>query len=436
VFARLSRVDQIRSRTLLLICSAFKIMLLSSRITIVPALVSVLVAAAPASAQSPAPGKPEPPPPARVYATLKPTIVLSSAAVESYSQPNATAITAAGNPVMARLPNDGRLSFQAGQSRMGFWLNEPGKVRGQVEIDFVDFGKASPTVASLPRLRIAKVEWEPFPNTAIWAGQDWCIHAPINPHGINLVGALFQAGNTSFMRQQVKLLQRLGSLELVAAVGMQNNNNTPADAAVELSRTPSVALRAAWNMRDAGKLGISGIFSSVRFAPGTDDERRGQAGAVALFGDLTPLRGTNLRFETYAGRNVGNLFLLGLGYGTAKQDAEELGGFISVRQDVYAGEHFLYGMAGVAKVLDSGDVPVAYSRPASGGAPALNGNGPGILRNMGARAGYEFRPAKNLGLLLEGFHYRTRHQLLAEDREGLAPDRAATGVELGMLATL
>lgn len=89
------------------------------------------------------------------YATIKPTIIVSSAAVESFSQPNASAITAAGNPALALEPDHARLTFQVAQTRLGLQLNEKGVVRGQVEIDFA---KASPTTASLPRLRIAKVE--------------------------------------------------------------------------------------------------------------------------------------------------------------------------------------------------------------------------------------------------------------------------------------
>ena len=70
--------------------------------------------------------------------------------------------------------------------------------RAQLEVDFIDFSKASPTVVSLPRLRIARVEWAPTPKFSVVAGQDWDLHAPVNAHGANLVGTRFLSGNTGF----------------------------------------------------------------------------------------------------------------------------------------------------------------------------------------------------------------------------------------------
>src|SRR5690606_29398754 len=115
--------------------------------------------------------------------------------------PNASAVTAAGNPVLAALPHESGYTFQVAQSRLGFWFAEGQPIRGQFELDFVDFGKSSPTVQAVPRLRIAKVEWALSESTLLSVGQDWDLWGSVNPHTIDLVASSFQAGNTGFMRQ-------------------------------------------------------------------------------------------------------------------------------------------------------------------------------------------------------------------------------------------
>ncbi|MEY4512937.1 MAG: hypothetical protein RLZZ450_5059, partial [Pseudomonadota bacterium] len=244
----------------------------------------------------------------RIYGILRPTVTLSSHAVESFSNSNASAVTAAANPVLANLPDDARLSFQVAQTRFGLWVGEKESVRAHLEFDFIDFGKASPTVQALLRLRIAAVEWSPTERLTIAAGQDWDLHAPINPHGVNLVGGHFQSGNTGFMRHQVKAIYKLGdSLELAGAIGLQGANATAKDGPIELARMPTFALRATGLLGKLGKVGLSGIVTRLRFAPGSDDERHALAGAFGAFGELLPTETLAIRFEAYLGRNVANL---------------------------------------------------------------------------------------------------------------------------------
>jgi hypothetical protein len=375
----------------------------------------------------------------RPYATIKPTVIASSAAVESFSQPNASAITAAGNPVLATAPADPRLTFQVAQSRAGVWLNEKGVVRGQVELDFIDFTKASPTVASLPRLRIAKVEWAPTDAFTLMVGQDWDLHAPVNAHGSNMVGARFQSGNLAFMRQQIKAVGRLGDFELGGAIGMEGANVTSKDAAFELSGVPTFALRGAW-LVGKGKVGLSGIVTSLRLNLGAPTERRAMAGGVTAFADVTFGR-TTVRGELSAGQNMANLGLLSLGQGGPK-DVGEWGGFVSVRQGI-TDMHFVYGTAGLMRVFNRDAVRPSYSYPtvpADGTPPAfstagLAGTGPGIVHNAGVTLGYELRINKNLAFLLEGFFLQTEHQLLATDVDRADPTRRALGGELATFVT-
>ena len=229
--------------------------------TIRPGLLTVALCAAifgrtsSAAAQAapsppPAPEPPAaPPPPAeapaapiiRPYATIKPTIIVAGSPVESFSNANATAATAAGNPVITAIQDEASTTFQVGQSRLGFWFNEKGKTRGQFELDFIDFTKSSPTVGALPRLRIAKVEWSLSDSTVLMAGQDWDLFSPLNGYTLNIVSVAYQAGNSAFMRQQAKLIWHNDSLELGAAVGLAGINNAAKALLPEYSRIPTVA---------------------------------------------------------------------------------------------------------------------------------------------------------------------------------------------------
>jgi len=377
----------------------------------------------------------------RIHGILRPDVVFSSAAVESFSNPNASAVTAAANPVLANLPAESRLSFQAAQSRFGIWIAEKESVRGHLEFDFIDFGKASPTVQALVRLRIASVEWSPIEPLTIAAGQDWDLHAPINPYGVNMVGGNFQAGNTGFMRHQLKALYKLGSsLELAAAIGLQSPNAAAKDGAVELARMPTFALRAVALLGKLGKVGLSGIVSRLRFAPGPD-ERHAVAGALALFGELTPYETLGVRFEAYVGRNVANLGALGISNGVRAQDVEEVAGFLSARQTFLA-QHAVYGGYGIAHALDGDDVVPSYSYgtvlpgvvPPTSSA-TLAGTGPGIRWNQTLRIGYDYKPVKALAIAVEGFWYKTRHALAALDEVRLDSVRHALGFETAMVYT-
>jgi hypothetical protein len=401
-----------------------------------------------ASAQQapPPPGaEPPPPPPViRPYAILKPTAIFASAAVESFGQPNASAATAAGNPVLAALPDESHLTFQAAQSRLGFWFDEKGPVRGHVEFDFIDFTKSSPTTASVPRLRIAAVEWALSDSLLLAAGQDWDLYQPVNPHTFNITAVAFQGGNTGFMRQQAKLIYHNESLELGAALGLAGVNNTAKTAVPEFGRVPSLALRASLLFGAGGRIGISALGTRWRFAPTAPTERFAFAGAVGLFGDFTPVEHLNVRFEAYGGRNLANMGSLSLGTGNATDDLDEVGGFLSARYNL-SDAHALYVLGSTAQVLNDEDIAVAYAYPA--GAPAgmppapgtatIAGTGPGIAWNYTARLGYEYRYSKSIAVLLEGFAYHTKHVLdPVIDAPRFDAVRTALGGELGLLFTL
>lgn len=430
--------------------------------TIRPGLLTVALCAAifgrtsSAAAQAapsppPAPEPPAaPPPPAeapaapiiRPYATIKPTIIVAGSPVESFSNANATAATAAGNPVITAIQDEASTTFQVGQSRLGFWFNEKGKTRGQFELDFIDFTKSSPTVGALPRLRIAKVEWSLSDSTVLMAGQDWDLFSPLNGYTLNIVSVAYQAGNSAFMRQQAKLIWHNDSLELGAAVGLAGINNAAKALLPEYSRIPTVAARAALLFGKAGRVGISGIATSWRFAPDQPTERKALAGGANLYADLTPAERFSIRFEAYVGRNLANLGALTLGQGNATDDLDEVGGWLSAKYGLNE-THAIYALGGMAKVLNDDKVVPSYTYPAvtDPAAPpppnsaATIGAGPGMKQNIVLRLGYEYRFDKTLAVMLEGFYFDTEHVLspVDADEDGHA---TALGTELGLMFTL
>lgn len=399
-------------------------------------------------APAPAPPQPAPPPPPsspgalealtnliRFHGIIRPVVTFSGGALESFSNPNASAPTAAANPVLANLPDDSRLTLQVAQTRFGFWINEPGELRGHLEFDFIDFAKSSPTVQALLRLRIATVEWSPAKDFTLAAGQDWDLPTPINPFGLNMVGGNFQAGNTGFMRQQIKALYKAAdALELALALGLQGANATPKDAAIELARVPTFAVRVTALLGSLGRIGIGGIATQLRLSPGAMQQRT-FAGAGNLFGELTPTATTTVRFEGYIGSNAANLGVLSIGYGRLNRNVAEAGGFISVRQGF--SNQALYATFGHAHVLDPDEVVPSYSypdpdMPAFGSATAA-GTGPGIRWNTAARIGYEWKPLKPLAIALEGFWYNTSHALITSDVSRVETTKPSVlGADLGM----
>jgi opacity protein-like surface antigen len=404
----------------------------------------------------PPPPAPEQAPPAppiiRPYAVLKPVLVFSGRPVESFSQPNASAVTAAGNPVLAALPHEAGYTLQVAQSRLGFWFAEGQPVRGQFELDFVDFGKSSPTVQAVPRLRIAKVEWALSDSTLLSVGQDWDLWGSVNPHTIDLVASSFQAGNTGFMRQQIKLIWQNESLEVSGALGLPVVNAASKALIPEHNGLPSLAARAALIFGPVGRIGVNGWATSLRFAPNTPAEAKSFAGAFGIYGDVTPVERLNLKFEGYWGQNFANTGALALGTGRATVNATtgeaevidltEVGGFLSAKYGFDA-THSIYGSFGIAHILNPEDVIPSYnygsatpdpSLPAS--AAVLAGTGPGMKQNLTVKLGYEYRYSKAIAFLVEGFLFKSQHVLNADADADIDGDRTAVGGEAGLLFTL
>lgn len=388
----------------------------------------------------------------RVYGVVNARVVASSAAVDSFSQPNGSAITAAGDPVVSNVPGDARLTFQAAQSRFGLWVGEGSPLRARLEFDFIDFTKASPTVQALPRLRIATLEYSPTPALTITAGQDWDLVQPLNPHGINLVGAAFQAGNTGFMRQQFRAFYKLDALELAVALGLQNNNATAKDGAVELDFFPTFAARAQYALGQHGRVGVSALGTAILFNPGPSAIRT-FAGLGGVYANLR-FASLDLRVEAYAAQNAANLFLLGLSQGRAvavagqtgafeARDLREVGGFASAKVDLVDARLAGYATLGGAAILNPDDVVPSYgyagtidaANPPALSTATLAGAGPGMKWNVTGRVGLELKLLDGFSFLAEGFWHRSFFALVAVDQSRVKGVAQALGVETGFLYT-
>lgn len=400
------------------------------RATAIAAL-AITLRASTALAQTAAPSPPPAtasatPPLVRVYGFVRATVAYANSAVESYGRPNASAATSAANPVATADVDNPALSFQVAQSRVGLSIGEGGVVRAKLELDFIDFGRASPTVAALPRLRIASVEWAINPQTSIFAGQMWDVVAPLVPHHNNVVGGHFLAGNLGFMRQQLGVRRAFGPVEARLAVGLPGANNGPTLTDLEFEGIPTFAASLTWRPSTAVMLHASGLATQLRFGPG--HEQLAGVGAIDVEVTAGPL---SLRAEGYVGQNAANLGMLTLGLGRADVNVQEAGGWVSAKVTL-AQIHAVHLTAGAAGVLAPSTVAAGYSRAAPTAAPARNYGSPGIEWNAAARVGYSLTPAQGLTFSVEPYLFATRHHLDPVDASA-DPTRLAWGAELNTI---
>lgn len=321
----------------------------------------------------------------RVYGTLNPRVVVSAAATESFTQQDMVAVTAAANHALATQPQYDRFSLQVQQSRFGLWVGERGPVRGQVELDFVDFAKATPTVQALPRLRIARVDWRVTPEDMFSVGQDWDLAAPLNPYTIDMVGALFQGGNQGFMRLQVRYLHMGPHAEVGAALGFPGANPLARESLQELG-LPTFAARGAV-LFGKSRVGLSALATRLTLAgPAGAGERAALATHADLFAEWVPSAATTLRMELSVGQNTANLGMLSLAQGSFAADNREASGFVSAKH-VFTERHAVYGSAGFARLLTPERAVPSYAyAPGPDGAPPALGTGRG--RGSGGGAGW------------------------------------------------
>lgn len=373
-------------------------------------------------------------PAVEIYGILKPTVAVTAGSFDSYGRPNESAITSAGNPLLVADADRLRGSWQVAQSRFGLKIGGP-KAGAQLELDFVDFNVATPTVSAKPRLRVATVRYAPVEGASLTFGQTWDAFAPLQPFHRNLVGGSFQAGNLGFMRHQAILEQKAGPLTVVAAAGFVAANNGLADTAVETNPTPTGALRL---VVPAGpgkqRLHVGGFAARLPF---TDTDHTlawgGMAGAELPFGEGTALKG-----EAYVGQNLANTGMLTLGQGSFDAvsgeitDVREFGGWLSLRQAL-AGPFTLTLTAHGAKVIDEDAVLPATLPGPTPDDPALPNPaaGPGMTHNGGGRLGLEVAATPALTFYGEGFGLSSAFAAAPGEGRGLDLSPLRFGSEWG-----
>jgi hypothetical protein len=361
---------------------------------------------------------------ARFYGILLPSIIGEVGGVESFGRANTSAPTGAAMPMFISDLDAARTTFQVQQTRLGFHASYGDLVHGQAEVDFVDFGKASPTVQALPRLRIASVDWKLADHHCMILGQFWDVFSPVNPILANLVGSSFTAGNSGFMRHQLAWLYDGSVIRTALAIGLPSPNATPTDANIEQSLVPTVAGRLGFVVPHAGEIGISAIFASVKQG---SDGRLLSIGAN-LYASLRFADAVDLKAEAYFGQNLANLSSLTLGQGSAAADVREVGGFVSSQWDITP-SHAIYGTVGYAMLLNPDDAALGYSQGADGSYTRDLASGLGIENNLHIRAGYAYELAKGLRLQLEPFFFRTQFKLADAEENQFDSARMSYGVE-------
>ncbi|RZA04516.1 MAG: hypothetical protein EOP11_14925 [Proteobacteria bacterium] len=266
-----------------------------------------------------------------VYGFFLPVAHYASGAIGSFGRPNMSA------PTEAVLNGRSRGTFQVQQSRFGANFMVSSEVRAKLEVDFIDFSKASPSVQALPRLRILKIEYELAPAVILFAGQDWDIFSPLNAYGYNFVGGQFRGGNAGFMRLQAGAAAKfLGAVEAAGSLGFGNPNALENDQAQETEKQPVFSARVAY-AKGPWRAGISGIYSRygyytngpsnpIRTTVTTPEAYAGNLFAEGAFA------GIEFRGEAYHGQNLANINLLTVGLGTPELPrVKESGAYLSAK---------------------------------------------------------------------------------------------------------
>ena len=368
----------------------------------------------------------------QVSGFLIPTVTLASSGLETFSQPNASAFTAAGNPALRRNVRDSQLSWEVAQSRIGFKWVQPEGVEALLEFDFIDFTKSAPTTSAIPRVRRALVQWGSPSSWRFQFGQDWDLVSPLAPFTMNWVGHYFQSGDIGFMRIQAVAYKRYDSFESAWALGLPSQNTLSAPSGVEMGKWPTVSWRGSWQESSSSRYGVSALLASVE--PSATDSFRIFAGTFTAFGEGR-VGQTRWVSEAYLGQNTFNLGMLGLAYGDRNHPrVRESGAYLTLKHSL-EDSFRVFGGVGGSWALNPDSIQSSYSR--TGGVATLNSpsTGPGLVRNLTVRAGVEKDLSTGLLAFGELSLLSTTHRLLSQD-SGLDPNRTAWVLGTGILFNL
>jgi hypothetical protein len=350
------------------------------------------------------------------YGFIKANGIGATHSIDSFGSNNLSSPTSA-SPTSETDAQLARQSFQVAQSRFGIKA-ETEKLTGTLEVDLIDFTKASPTTKAVPRIRLAKIDYAVDERNTFVAGQDWDVFSPTKPFTYNFVGLYFRTGNAGFMRQQFKWDHKTPNWRSIAAVGMVLSNNNAADSNIEKNLVPSIAYRLSHLLSSADELGISLIGATIR----NNNSRRHRAiyGAT-LFNELKTSSAFQLNTEVYWGQNLGSAGTLTLTSSSATESQHEFGGYVSFLASLSSKFGLLGGIGGAATTNERGspfDGNTAYR----------------IRRNFKQEIGLEFRPEENLKIFLQNTLFQSYFTRIADQ----AAEKAALSnvVEVGMILSI
>ncbi len=284
------------------------------------------------------------------YGFIKAGFILSTRAVDSAGNTNLS-IPNVVHPDISPEDSDFRSSFQVAQSRFGLWIQKENyPVKGQFELDFLDPKKSTPTVASLPRLRIAKIVYRASNEHEWTLGQDWDPFSPFRPFSNGMIGILFQTGNVGFMRQQIKWQYKQGDYTSAIALVFSGVNDSTTVGPFELGVTPGVSHQSSFQITPTSRVGFS-IMSNLPKLNSMSAQYYG----VNTFWNWKTSDFPELRLMTYYGQNLGSIGSLGLG--TDKN--HEVGGYLSFGGS-FSKTWVYSGGAGIAHVMNSNGSAMNY----------------------------------------------------------------------------
>lgn len=227
-------------------------------------------------------------------------------------------------PLFAAPSGSGNLSASARQTRLGLRLEGPqvlnAKLTGALEVDFFGGFPAIGLGENFGVVRVrqayARLDWK---TTALVAGQDWMVFAPVNPASLSSAGIplLAAAGNPWSRLPQIRLEKRWhdGALNLQGAVLAPGTGDTNAAFLLQpnagaSSRLPFFQSRLAFHQKNwlglkkPGSIGLSAHYGRARVNVAAATHKIDSAG-LALDWNLPLLPRVTLAGEGFFGRNLG-----------------------------------------------------------------------------------------------------------------------------------
>lgn len=355
-----------------------------------------------------------------LYGWIKASAMYSSGAIASFNNINVVAPTHAVAQTRTQ-DKTSRLATQTQQSRVGTFLKKD-MISAQFELDFVDFNKSTPTTQMNPRLRIAAVTYS-WDNQKVVIGQDWDLFSPVNAFTFNYVGNYFLAGNLGFMRQQFQYLRTVADYELAGAVGLATSNPTLGDSDLELSKSPSYALRITRKL-NKGRIGLSGIYAHLEYLVGEQTSHDSYAGNIFYEQDFSRF---SIKSEAYYGQNTANIGLLGLGKGTSTSDVKEFGGHLTGAYKLNE-KNSVYGGLGIAIADNKSEITPFAPQGDTLKTSAITS--PGVGQNLVVRVGYDYKITDDFSFITELSRYETESKLTDDNYKTKVVAALETGIQL------